>query len=266
MSDDDVFAIATTAFGSMKVTAKTMDQVDVIPNGNVTIEGVEYDLALSLYRLKGWDTVLPSDLHLSTTVPSGDFQGARDTVMSDLIPELRVWLNGDHGRHLFARAKVIQLGREAKEAGACVSRIEADLEQAKQAKATADRRMSAAIEAAHKMEKDEGEVQRHWLSWHEFEEDYRPINFPPNEAILGWWCSGSGEHGDKEYHTICAVVEAAGDPWKAVEIDWPGASEHQRFGDAVAADWTPGDRFPINDDWSIGRFHPETLEKSDGKP
>ena len=32
---------------------------------------------------------------------------------------------------------------------------------------------------------------RFWMSWIVKEEDYRPLTFPPNEAILGWWNTGT---------------------------------------------------------------------------
>lgn len=31
---------------------------------------------------------------------------------------------------------------------------------------------------------------RWWLSWVQTTEDVRPLTDPPNENILGWWCSG----------------------------------------------------------------------------
>jgi hypothetical protein len=86
-----------------------------------------------------------------------------------------------------------------------------------------------------------------WLSWEQPTEDYRPLTYPPNKQILGWWCSGSGE----DYWTICAYIEAEGDndARAAVLKDWPEAFDR-------GAEWrifqecdkyAPSDRFPPGD-------------------
>jgi len=86
---------------------------------------------------------------------------------------------------------------------------------------------------------------RFWMSWYETSEDYRPVTFPPNEHILGWWCTGV--RLEDEASTICAWVEA-NDEEEAKDYiyeDWPGEHEY-RFTEQVDGDWVPGDRFPLS--------------------
>ena len=92
-----------------------------------------------------------------------------------------------------------------------------------------------------------------WLSWEQPTDDYRALTYPPNEQILGWWCSGTGE----DYFTICAYVEAKDDDGAraAVLKDWPEAFDRD-------SDWRifqerekykPSDRFPP-EDWMMQRL------------
>lgn len=86
-----------------------------------------------------------------------------------------------------------------------------------------------------------------WVSWQQPTADYRPLSFPPNEAILGWWCSGSGGTDEDSYHHICAYVAAENEDavYDAVRIDWPEAGnwrfceERDKLGES--------DRFPPSD-------------------
>ena len=88
-----------------------------------------------------------------------------------------------------------------------------------------------------------------WVSWHQPTEDYRPLKYPPNPKILGWWCSG--ERGDG-----CAIIIAmvkAGRESEAkghIEKDWPEAEDY-RFCDEKE-DLFVSSRFPLND-WMIER-------------
>lgn len=89
-----------------------------------------------------------------------------------------------------------------------------------------------------------------WISWEQPTEDYRPLTYPPNPAILGWWCSGSGEG----YFTLCAYVEAENEAAaeEAVLKDWPEI-EHWRF--CQGRDhYEPSDRFPVDDGWAAERL------------
>jgi len=103
---------------------------------------------------------------------------------------------------------------------------------------------------------------RYWLSWYQVTEDYRPLTYPPNEAILGWWCSGESIHGA----TLCAVVEACceEDAWSAVKLDWPemDPTSDARFISEKSNDYVPGGgRFPIKEnDWSYGRLYKSKVQ------
>jgi hypothetical protein len=80
-----------------------------------------------------------------------------------------------------------------------------------------------------------------WLSWYQPTQDYRPLTYPPNEAIAGWWCSGFASEG----HTICAAVVADSEEAAkaAVNADWPEA-ENWRFCEER-------EKFEFNDRWQI---------------
>jgi hypothetical protein len=96
-------------------------------------------------------------------------------------------------------------------------------------------------------------MSRFWVSWYQPTEDYRPLTYPPNNHILGWWCSGHAEVGS----TICAAIEAENEEAarEAVLKDWPEAFdvEDWRFINEKPNDWKPGDRFSLSD-WMIERF------------
>ena len=89
-----------------------------------------------------------------------------------------------------------------------------------------------------------------WISWHQPTDDIRPMAYPPNAAILGWW--DTGESGDGAA-TLCALVMAPDEQAAktAVLEDWPEA-ERWRF--CVPRDTTDtGDRFPPTK-WMLERM------------
>src|SRR5262245_59201779 len=93
------------------------------------------------------------------------------------------------------------------------------------------------------------EKQRWWLSWYQKMGDHRPITFPPNEAILGWWCTGSGSGEKGEVDILCALVEANtnDEAWEAVKLDWPDMLV-QRFINLRPSDYViDSSRFPLSD-------------------
>jgi hypothetical protein len=96
-------------------------------------------------------------------------------------------------------------------------------------------------------------MKRFWMSWNEPARDHRPLNYPPNPQILGWWCSG---YGSDDVAMLCAWVEATDEDTAraAILLDWPG-NKSWRFGDEVGRDWRPGNRFPLPD-WSKDRVKP----------
>ena len=100
-------------------------------------------------------------------------------------------------------------------------------------------------------------MARFWISWVQCTEDYRPLTFPPNAAILGWWCSG---FDSSDSATICAAVEAtdADAACDAIFKDWPEAEAefktgNLRFIETVDGNWRPSDRFPLSE-WMVPRF------------
>ena len=97
-------------------------------------------------------------------------------------------------------------------------------------------------------------MQRYWVSWKEYEKDYRPIHDPPNAAILGWWCSG---HGDT-YSTLCALVqcESKAEIAQVLGEDWPQENLvfDMRFIQVVDMDYQPSDRFVLTD-WMKERMN-----------
>lgn len=94
---------------------------------------------------------------------------------------------------------------------------------------------------------------RFWISWHQPGDDYRPLTYPPNESVLGWWCSGYT--GGGELSTLVALVEARSeDAAKAAILhDWPDAGDW-RFCIERDNEWLPSDRFPIDQDWMRERL------------
>jgi hypothetical protein len=91
-------------------------------------------------------------------------------------------------------------------------------------------------------------VKRFWISWVQDTDDHRPLTFPPNKAVLGWWCSGETASGAA---IICALVVARHEAAArdAIIKDWPEALEHSdwRFFDCVGNSWELSDRFPLSD-------------------
>ena len=88
-----------------------------------------------------------------------------------------------------------------------------------------------------------------WISWHQPTDDYRPLTYPPNPAILGWWCSGYTD----DAATLCALVQAPDEAiaQAAVLKDWPEA-ERWRFCEPRETT-SLGDRFKPTE-WMIERM------------
>lgn len=91
----------------------------------------------------------------------------------------------------------------------------------------------------------------YWISWYQPGEDVRPLTFPPNAAILGWWNSGWGD----SHATLCALVrgESEDDAKANVKKDWPEATTW-RFCEEKPHDWRPGDRFVVDKEWMKERL------------
>jgi hypothetical protein len=98
---------------------------------------------------------------------------------------------------------------------------------------------------------------RFWVSWVEENADHRPLMYPPNSAVAGWWCSGRSAD---DLAVICAVVDA--DDERAAELavltDWPLAGGQHvrdwRFFESKENDFKPSeDRFPPSE-WMARRL------------
>lgn len=88
-----------------------------------------------------------------------------------------------------------------------------------------------------------------WISWYQPTDDHRPVNYPPTEKVLAWWCTGhSAIHGA----TLVALVDVD-DQEQAeynVKLNWPEAEKWRSCEDKE--DKVFSDRFPV-EDWMIER-------------
>lgn len=109
-------------------------------------------------------------------------------------------------------------------------------------------------------------LKKWWLSWVQPTEDFRPLSFPPNKDVLGWWCSG---YSSDEHAILCAAVQAVDEDaaWEAIMKDWPDMGE-VRFCGSKDSEWLPSDRFPLRtrngDDWMAKRFADFVVHKRTG--
>lgn len=92
----------------------------------------------------------------------------------------------------------------------------------------------------------------YWLSWHQPTGDHRPLTYPPNPAILGWWCSGYAD----DTAIICALVEAVdgAEAEAAVLRDWPEAKDWRFNTPKPNAAAVTGGRFPVAHGWMRERI------------
>lgn len=103
-----------------------------------------------------------------------------------------------------------------------------------------------------------------WMSFYCTSEDYRPLTFPPNEAILGWWCTG--QRADNA-HTICLMVRAESEQAakEAIAKDWPELKNsewrfvHEQGGLITPEIWNRGGRFQLSD-WMLERWSAARME------
>ena len=95
----------------------------------------------------------------------------------------------------------------------------------------------------------------YWVGWVQPTADYRPLTYPPNQAILGWWCTGK-LLSDHVYDgaTLAALVKASDEATAktAVLNDWPEAKDW-RFCDGMKSLPVLGSRYPLAA-WMQERF------------
>lgn len=95
--------------------------------------------------------------------------------------------------------------------------------------------------------------QLFWMSWWQPGDDYRPVAWPPPEAVLAYWCTGyRGGDGTDEAAVVALVrAEDADAAWAAIRTEgaWADAGE-ERFCEPRDGSQPPGDRFPTPK-WSV---------------
>lgn len=88
-----------------------------------------------------------------------------------------------------------------------------------------------------------------WISWYQPTDDHRPVNYPPTEKVLAWWCTGhSAAHGA----TLVALIDVHNQEQAEhhVKLNWPEAEKWRFCVDKN--DKVFGDRLPVQD-WMIER-------------
>jgi len=106
-------------------------------------------------------------------------------------------------------------------------------------------------------------LRTYWISWYQPTADYRPNTYPPNNAILGWHCTGqrlSDGANTIVAHVIAPSVAAAKE---AVLVDWPEAREW-RFCDLSEPTPPQSDRFPLPE-WSVERYAKSEAARKEGE-
>ena len=97
----------------------------------------------------------------------------------------------------------------------------------------------------------------YWISWLQPTIDYRPLAFPPNDDILGYWCTESTSN----VFTLYAYVVAGDEEGARAKIlkDWPEAKDWRicEPQDIVV----DSDHFPLND-WTIARCQMKNIPTS----
>lgn len=86
------------------------------------------------------------------------------------------------------------------------------------------------------------------ISWFQPTDDHRPLSFPPNENVLGWWKTGEGDRGA----TLVAIVKAESEEeaQQVILKDWPEVVDWRFCGDQEHTRVTS--RYPLQD-WMIER-------------
>lgn len=93
-----------------------------------------------------------------------------------------------------------------------------------------------------------------WISWYQRTSDYRPLSFPPNQRVLGWW--KTGEVSDNSFTLVSLVKAKSEDDAKmSILIDWPEAKDNWRFCDEKE-NTSLSDRFQLSD-WMEERINNE---------
>lgn len=103
-------------------------------------------------------------------------------------------------------------------------------------------------------------MKRFWVSWIQLTKDYRPLTDPPTEEVCGWWVSG---YNADDLPILCAVIDAGSENAATAVVykNWQSEPAYVRevgafrFCSEKELNWTPGDRFPITEDWQRERLN-----------
>ena len=91
----------------------------------------------------------------------------------------------------------------------------------------------------------------YWISWYQPTKDFRPMSYPPNKNILGWWKTGENDYGESILVAMVNVTSIDDIPL-LVNKDWPEAINWRFMEERFSLDLS--DRFPLKD-WMITRFN-----------
>ena len=85
------------------------------------------------------------------------------------------------------------------------------------------------------------DMNLYWCSWIQKTSDHRPVTYPPNDGVIGWWCSG---YDGDDWAILCAWVKAKSQEaaFDVVKQDWPEIEEW-RFCEQKLK-YEASDRFP----------------------
>lgn len=102
----------------------------------------------------------------------------------------------------------------------------------------------------------------YWVSWVCTEDDYRPVSCPPNENVLGWWCTGQDSNDNA---ILCAMVFSEtydSGVIDSIQKDWPEfAGDFRLF--EVHKTLKLSDRFVVSE-WMEPRLHGHGVEHEKG--
>ena len=97
-------------------------------------------------------------------------------------------------------------------------------------------------------------MKNFWISWYQRTNDYRPLSFPPNQRVLGWW--KTGDVSDNSFTLVSLVKAKSEDDAKmSILIDWPEAKDNWRFCEE-RENISLSDRFQLSD-WMEERINNE---------
>lgn len=98
-------------------------------------------------------------------------------------------------------------------------------------------------------------MKYYWIGWYQPTEDHRPLRFPPQRLVFGWWCTGQDM---EDNFTMVAWVKARNEEEakETILTEWPEA-ERWRFCERKER-IESSDRFPFSD-WMKKRIDAEDM-------